>query len=144
MIVYRSITMHFRNAICPTHEELLEWAAEPESPEPVPDWDLVLAWSMERGLLRLCIDLAADAHSSKARFFRMVLYQWVAVVARNDQFETLRPIFNQWMDVARGVENPAVKRWRHQALLIFQGVELFEWNRWWKGFADEQRPDPNG
>ena len=127
--------MNFRKATCPTHEELRAWAAESDTAEPLPDWDLVLSWRVEPGLLRLCIELAADPRSPKARFFLMVLYQWVAVVARNEQFEALRPMYNQWMEVARDVDDLAVKHWRHRALLVFQGVEVFEWDRWWNSFT---------
>jgi hypothetical protein len=94
---------------------------------------------MEPGLLRLCIELASDAQSSKAKFFLMVLYHWVAVVARDERFEALMPMYNEWMNVARGIDDPTVKRWRHRALLIFQGIETLVWDRWWEGFANEGR-----
>jgi hypothetical protein len=127
--------MPLRNATCPTLDERREWAADSETQEPVTDWDLVLSWRMEPGLLRLCVELAADPQCPKSSFFLLVLYQWVSVVARGQQFDALRPMYNEWLEVARGVANPVVKNWRHRARFIFQGIELFERERWWSGYT---------
>lgn len=88
---------------------------------------------MERGLLGRCIAFAADPDCPKSEFFLLVLYQWLETAARNDSFEVNRMSYDDWLDVARGVRAPAVKRWRHEARLIFQGVVPFDREKWYHG-----------
>jgi hypothetical protein len=105
------------------------------------DWDLVLSWGMEPGRLRVCVELAATPICPHARFFLMVLYHWVAVVARDSHIELRRTMYDRWLEVVRGVTDPAVKRWRHRAKLVFQGAEPFSWEQWWAGWAKEQEAE---
>jgi hypothetical protein len=85
---------------------------------------------VDRGFLGRCIQYAADPECPKAVFFLDVLYRWVESVARTEQFEALHTMYDNWLDVARGVADPRVKRWRHQARLVFQNVEPFDRERW--------------
>jgi len=134
--------MRFRDPHKPAEDELRAWATDENAVAPIQDWDLILTWAMEPGLLRVCVELAADAACPNASFFLMVLYHWVAVVARSKHFEQTRSIYEGWMNVVRGVSDPAVKRWRHETLLIFQGIESFNWEQWWVAFSNEQSQSP--
>lgn len=135
--------MRIANAFKPSERELRAWAAEPGAPEPVQDWDLVLAWDMDPGRLRLFIELAADAGLPNAEYFLMALYTWVAHVARRDDFDSWRSQYDRWLDPAKGVRDPAVKRWRHRARLLFQGVERIDPDAWGDAMmADLVRPEP--
>src|SRR5262245_66509449 len=99
------------NPNCPTADELREWAYAPNSGEPVPDWGLVLSWQMDRGLLRRCIQFADDRHCPHAAFFLDALCLWVDGLARGSNFAATRGMYDEWLDVAKGLTDPAVKRW---------------------------------
>jgi hypothetical protein len=120
------------NPSCPAEDELREWAYAPDSEEPVPDFGLILSWQMDRGLLRRCIQFADDRHCPQAPFFLDVLYLWGDAVASASNFAETRSIYDEWLEVARGITDPAVKCWRHHARLIFQGLEPFDRDKWWK------------
>jgi len=130
--------MRFHDPFKPAEEELRAWAADERALAPLQDWDLVLSWAMEPGLLRLCVELAADPFCPQASFFLMVLYHWVAVVARDKQFKLRLTMYDRWLEVVRGVDDPAVKRWRHRAKLVFQGTEPFVREEWWAAWRGEQ------
>ena len=129
--------MQFCDPYNPTERELRDWAVESSAIPPMQDWDLVLSWKMETGRLRTCVELAGKMHSTKAMYFLQVLYSWVSVVAKDDQFETYRSMYDRWLESARGAEDAAVNRWRHKASLVFQGREPFERDCWWAQFAQE-------
>jgi hypothetical protein len=122
--------MRLRHPCNPAEDELRAWAYDPEAREPVQDWDLVLSWQVDRGFLSRCVAYAADPSCPKADFFLDVLFQWVETTARSEHFDVLRATLDGWLDVARGVTDRRVKDWRHQARLVFQGVEPFERERW--------------
>jgi len=132
--------MRFANSLNPTEAELRAWAAEAGAAEPTGDWDLVLSWGMEPGRLRLLVDLAADAALPNATYFLMALYTWVSFAARQKDFDSGRPQYDRWLDVAKGVRDPAVKRWRRRARRVFQGVDSFDNELWWKTFAADASP----
>jgi hypothetical protein len=90
---------------------------------------------MDAGRLRTLVALAADATLPHARFCLLALYQWIAYAAQQPDFEARRPQYDRWLEEARGVRDPGVKRWRHQARLVVQGVERFDHERWWSGFT---------
>lgn len=123
--------MRFANPFHPTAAELHAWAADPQSIEPCEDWDLILSWEMDRGRLRTIINLATDPALPRSSFFFRVLYQWVSYVAGQKDFD---PRYDLWLDEARGVRDAKVKEWRHKTRLIFQGVEQFDYDKWWAGF----------
>lgn len=126
------------NPYCPTEEELRDWAYSPDSVEPVQDWGLVLSWQMDRGLLRRCVQFADDGHCPQAAFFLDVLFQWVDGVVRGNDFAERRGMYDEWLDVAKGLADPVVKRWRHHARMIFQGLQTFDRQNWWElGQADK-------
>jgi len=130
------MTVHPHN---PTEEELRQWAYAPDSEEPVQDWGMILSWQMDRGLLRHCIEFADDGDCPQAAFFLDVLYQWVCLEAGRASFEATRDIYDEWLNVAKGIRDPAVKRWRHHARLIFQGLEPFDSQKWWKLLQSDNR-----
>jgi hypothetical protein len=128
----------------PTSEELREWAFNGGRVEPCPDWELVLCWQMDRGRLRMCIELAADPHCPAATFFLNVLYQWTAFVAQQRNFAAMRRAYGEWLTEARGVQDCRVKNWRRWTTLFFQSGEPLnqqDWRRLWSdelsGGADE-------
>jgi hypothetical protein len=116
----------------PTEEELHEWAYAPDFEEPVQDWGLILSWQMDRGLLRRCIQFACDRNCPHADFFLDVLYLWVEGLAKREDFAATRGMYDVWLEVTRGIDNAAVKRWRHHSLLLFQGLEPFDREKWWR------------
>ena len=122
--------MRFANELNPTEAELRTWAAEAGADEPSQDWDMILSWGMERGRLRVIIDLAADTSLPNHWFFLLTLYSWVEHVAGCPNYSIMRPAYAEWLDVARGVRDPAVKRWRHAAREIFQGRVPFDRGAW--------------
>ena len=123
----------------PTEEELREWAYSEASEEPVQEWGLILSWQMDRGLLRRCIRFACDPNCPHADFFLGVLYLWVEGLAKREDFVATRGTYDDWLEGARGIDNVAVKRWRHRARLIFQGLEPFDRTGWWKlALSDRQ------
>ena len=131
----------------PTEAELRAWAAEPGADELTGDWDLVLAWNMEPERLRLLVELAADTTLPNAPLFLRALYTWVWYVGRQQDFDSWRPYYDRWLDVAKGVRDPAVKRWRHRTRRIFQGIESFDKESWWDDYAADiasQNVDPSG
>jgi hypothetical protein len=94
---------------------------------------------MEPGRLRVFVDLAADPALPNQSYFRFLLYSWVAYAARREDFDYRRPQYDQWLDrAARGVRDPAVKRWRHGARRIFQALDPFEAASWWAALAAER------
>src|SRR5207248_6036935 len=117
----RCTPMRFEDRHNPTEDELRAWAAAEDAPPPVPDWESVLAWGMEPRRLALCVELAAGSTSPAATFFLLVLYKWVDVVAHGARFERQRATYERWLDVARGVADPAIRRWRRRARAIFRG-----------------------
>lgn len=125
----------------PTEAELRAWAAEDGAEEPTGDWDLVLAWDMEPGRLRLFVELAADDTLPNARYFLMALYTWVWYAARRDDFDSWRPYYDRWLEAAKGVRDPAVKRWRNRARRIFQGLDPFDQESWWAAYAADVNPE---
>jgi hypothetical protein len=129
--------MRFANPHNPTESELRAWAADGEAAEPAQDWELILAWHMDPSRLRALVDLAADPSLPHARFCLLALYQWVAYAAERPDFDGWRRQYDRWLDEARGVREPAVKRWRHAARLVVQGVEAFDRDRWWSVYAAE-------
>jgi hypothetical protein len=86
---------------------------------------------MDRGLLRRCIQFADDRDCPRAAYFLDVLYLWVEGVAKRNDFPVTRTLYDEWLEVARGIQDPAVKRWRHHARLILQGLEQFNRENWW-------------
>ena len=113
------------------------WAYDAEAESPAVEWELLLSWGMDRGRLRQCVTFADDTGCPQAEFFRLVLNQWVEVAANSPDFDVLRPTYDEWLDVARGITNPALKRWRRPARLIFQGLERFDRGQWWKVAAED-------
>ena len=73
--------MRLRNPSNPAEDELRAWAYDPDAREPMQDWDLVLAWQVDRGFLGRCVVYAADPSCPKADFFLDVLFQWVETAA---------------------------------------------------------------
>ena len=133
------VSMRFARAHEPTEAELRAWAAEAGAAEPVQDWDLVLFWGMEPGRLRVFVELAADPALPNQSYFLYLLYSWVAYAAGREDFDARRPQYDQWLDrAARGVRDPAVKRWRHGARRIFQGVEPLDAASWSAALAAER------
>ena len=131
--------MRMRDPSAPTSEELRDWAYDASAKEPTGDWELVLSWRMESGLLGRCVEYAADPECPNAQFFLDVLYQWVDTVATNKQFEVLKSLYDEWLEVARGANDAKVKRWRHRARLVFQGIEPYDREKWQTGwFAERQ------
>jgi hypothetical protein len=130
--------MKIRDRCNPTEDELRAWASDVDADAPDGDWELVLSWRMEPGFLRLCVEFAADPNCPKAEFFLSVLYQWVANVARSDDFETRRLDCDRWLEVVRGVTARSVKHWRHGARLIFQGLHRFDEERWWSELLNQK------
>jgi hypothetical protein len=129
--------MRMRDPSSPITEELHDWAYDALAKHPTGDWELVLSWRMERGLLGRCVEYAADPECPNAQFFLDVLYQWVDTVATNKQFEVLKSLYDEWLEVARGTNDAKVKRWRHRARLVFQGIEPYDRERWQTSwFAD--------
>lgn len=122
--------MPFRNATNPSESDLHAWAYDSHADVPMQDWDLVLSWVVERGLLARCVQYAGDPKCPKAAFFLDVLYQWVLSVAKAEGFEFRRTMYDDWLEVARGITDAHVKQWRHQARLVFQNVEPFDRERW--------------
>lgn len=122
--------MRFANKIQPTEAELRAWAAELGVPQPVQDWDLVLAWEMDPGRLRVFVELAANPALPNGHFFLAALYTWVRYAARRDDFDSWRQLYDCWLDQAKGVRDPAVKQWRRRARLVFQGIEPFDAQAW--------------
>ena len=127
--------MRFAKSHNPTEAELRAWAAEAGAAEPEGDWDLVLSWGMEPGRLRVLVELAADPTLPNAPYFLITLYTWVSYVARRDDFDSWRPQYDRWLDAAKGVRDPAVKRWRHSARRIFQGLDPFDADAWGAGMV---------
>lgn len=129
--------MRFADYFNPTEPELRAWASLDGARQPSPEWELVLSWGMDRGRLRVCIQLAADPALANARFFLLLLYTWVSYVAGRENWEALRPEFDRWLDEAKGVRDVAVKRWRRRARLIFQGIEPFDRKGWWEDWEPD-------
>jgi hypothetical protein len=127
--------MRFRNHLDPSEDELRNWAYDPAASEPAQDWDLILSWRLDRGLLGRCVECAADPGCPKAGFFLRVLYEWVDAVARDDNFDFRRSMYDGWLDAVKGIRDDRVRAWRHRARLLFQGVEPFDRERWWAGFS---------
>ena len=130
--------MRFADPYNPTGAELRDWAADADAIPPHQEWELELAWGMEPGRLRVIVELAADPTSRKARYFLRLLYTWVYAVARRQDFDSWRVQFDRWLDQAKGVRDPAVKRWRHRARLIFQAIEPFNAESWWAALSAEE------
>lgn len=126
--------MRFKNLHNPTADELRAWAADAAADEPAQDWELILAWHMDAGRVRALVTLAADPALPHARFCLLALYQWIAYAAGQPDFEVRRRQYDRWLDEARGVREPRVKRWRHRARLVVQGVERFDDDEWWSAF----------
>ena len=124
------VAMRMRDPCHPTEDELHTWAYSPGAESPAVEWDWLLAVHMERGLLARCVEYAADRECPNAGFFLDVLYQWVEVVARDKRFEVVRSTYDEWLDVARGVQDAKVKDWRYRARLVFQNAEPFDRHRW--------------
>jgi hypothetical protein len=87
---------------------------------------------MDRGLLRRCIRFADDRNCPQAAYFLEILYLWVDGLAQGIDFPVTRGLYDDWLDVARGINDSAVKRWRHHARRIFQGLEKFDREDWWR------------
>lgn len=119
----------------PSEDELRGWAYDPAAPAPLQEWELVLSWRLDQGLLGVCVECAADPACPKSQFFLEVLYQWVDSAARDDHFDFRRQMYDGWLNVANGVRDERVKAWRYRARLLFQGVERFERERWWAAFS---------
>lgn len=133
-----AVEMRFRNPNNPTELELREWAAEAGAVPPVQDWELVLSWGVDAGRLRLFAELAADPTLPNGPFFLLALYQWVSYAARQKDTGSWRQQYDRWLDRAGIVRAPAVKRWRHRARLIFQGIERFDSEAWWSVYGTEK------
>jgi hypothetical protein len=85
---------------------------------------------MDRGLLGRCIQYARDPNCPHANYFLDVLYLWVDGLARREDFTATRGMYDDWLDVAPGIKNVAVKRWMHHARPIFQGLAAFDRVKW--------------
>jgi len=127
--------MRFANPHNPTEPELRAWAADADADEPSQDWKLILAWNMDAGRLRTLVSLAADTALPQARFCLLALHEWIAYAARQADFVARRQQYDRWLDEARGVRDPRVRRWRHRARLIVQGIEQFDDKQWWSAFT---------
>ena len=122
--------MQFKDYAHPTEDELQQWAYDPETDNPVQDWELILSWGMDRGRLRQLIQFAADPSCPHATFFLGVLFQWVIVVAKSQHYEIIRGHYDSWLHEAKGVKDPRVKQWRRKARLLFQGQQQFNYDTW--------------
>jgi hypothetical protein len=123
--------MKFKDLSHPTEAELRQWASDPKSHLPSQAWELLLSWSMEPGLLRVCVELASDPDNAHRGLFRRVLYQWVETILKQAEFEAYRTIYEGWLDALKGLTDSAIKRWRYEARRIIQGVRPFERDQWW-------------
>jgi hypothetical protein len=95
---------------------------------------------MNSARLRLFVELAADPTLPNAPFFLRALYRWVSYVARQEDFDSWRPQYDLWLNEVKGVRDPSVKRWRHRARRIFQGLDAFDYDSWWDSFVTDANP----
>ena len=130
--------MQFKDSANPTEPELRAWAAQAGADWPDQDWEVALARGIERKRLRLMAELADDESLPNARFFLLVLYTWVECHALDEAYGSWHAQFDRWLYETRGVRRPALKRWRHRARLVFQGVERFDAHSWWSRFETDQ------
>ena len=119
----------------PSEDELRRWAYSISDPPAPASWEHVLSWRMERGLLRLVVELASDPDCPAADYFLGLLYTWVNTVAKDDEFEIRRSLYDEWLDVARGCRDSKVKKWRREARTIFQGQKQFDREKWWEHYS---------
>ena len=127
----------FRDTYNPTVNELQKWAFEPNAYAPEQDWEWVLSKGMSNERLEACVELASDPACPTRQFFLRTLYVWVIVLAESRNFDIQRTWHDKLLDVCRGNHDPAVKRWRRRAKLVFQGVEPFDREKWWAPYHDE-------
>lgn len=131
--------MRFINGLDPTEEELRKWAYDSQAHAPVQDWELVLSWGMSRERFQQVIQFAADPNCPQAAFFLDVLFQWVSVIAKSQDYEIVRTHYDTWLQDVRGIRDKRVKEWRHKAGLLFQGQRQFDYDAWVQEWSNTSR-----
>jgi hypothetical protein len=122
--------MKFRSPTNPSLDDLRAWGYDSEATQPIPDWDLVLTWTMERARFALCLELASDPNCPKWRFFLDLLYFVFEYGSRHGGIRDRPWQYQSFLELARGIDDPHVKHWRHRAGLLFGRPESFDASQW--------------
>lgn len=116
-----------------TLHEIEAWAFSASAPEPVQDWDYLLAYSPDEEMLQLFVRLAANMECPKARYFCDLLYRVFEIACRKGTFAfaAQRPFFRRAVDYARGIPNRDVCEWRRRATTLLMKPETFDESAWY-------------
>jgi hypothetical protein len=125
----------------PTQDEIVAWAGDPASQEPMEDWDLVVL--IQAPNARTYLQLAANDGCPKQEYFLHVLYLLVgdAVFVFNGGGSLDIPRLE--VVIAQGDEYPHrdIVSWQIRSRELLRHPETFEYEAWCSyGFAGESSP----
>lgn len=122
----------------PTDDELIEWAYDVESVEPVQEWAVSIA---DLARADLFLRLAADSACPNRIFFLKCLYLLVGDAVRFDGNPSGLAPYRSLFERARQLEEPRLARWVARSQELIAHPETFDFQAWYEGgLAAEEWP----
>lgn len=115
----------------PTAEEIREWAWS-GAPEPVEDWDLIVAYQPNEPMY---LELAADDGCPARGFFLRLLYLLVRDAVRTDFRSRSRAEILDLLEHSRPFEHPDLDYWRERTRELLRKPDTFA-HRVWRAARD--------
>lgn len=120
-----------RDPVNPMHEEIRQWAYDPNAVDPLgQDWDLVISSPEYADLI---LSLASDDNCPNCDYFLNCLYILVGDAVRTGgramPFEDLEELFSQ----AEETGNSYLLRWVARSRKLLKHPESFDYHKWCTG-----------
>ncbi|GHH62424.1 hypothetical protein GCM10017774_90140 [Lentzea cavernae] len=124
----------FEDEVNPTPDELRAWAYS-DAPEPMQDWDTLIA---EPGNLPLLLQLVADPTCPSRSYILASLYCFVG------HYDRSAPELRDAIALAEQTDVPWLTTWARRARQVIDHPESFNRSDWcgWPGYATRPAGDP--
>ncbi len=114
----------------PSVSEIEKWAFDPQSFEPVQDWDLALCWKREE---KLYLDFAANERCPKRKYFLHILYLIVGDAVRGNFRNVPKPVIQGFIERGKGYPHPDIQAWMYRSTDLLKNPSLFNYDDWCAG-----------
>jgi hypothetical protein len=115
----------------PTPDDLREWAQNPDSLEPVQDWNLIIELESENW--ETILALADDPTISKRQFFLQTLYLIVGDAVRTEFRAFKRTDLDKLIQRSETSNSPEIQNWRERSLHLMKHPDTFDYDEWCDG-----------
>jgi hypothetical protein len=114
----------------PSPDNVRAWARDPESMEPVQDWDLVLATARHD---KAYLELASDPDCPTRVYFLQILYLIVGDAVRTGFRTADRSDIEALLTRGAAYSHPDIGRWRQRSTDLLAHPEAFSYDEWCAG-----------